>query len=596
MSRNERIMRGAAAWAGYYRSNPSRFVKDYLHIELRLFQKIIITMMNISTVFVYIASRGQGKSFLCAIYICFRAILYPGEKIVIASGTRTQAIGVLRKITMELAPNSDELRNEIDWKATQINGTNAMIAFKNTSYVEVVTAGESARGRRANVLVIDEFRLVPKDVIDTILRHFLSSEREPKYSALTRAEKAEQKKKEPNSMMYLSSGFFKDHWSYTRCTDACRMMLSPDHAEFVCGLPWQLAVSEDLLSIKSVEEQMSESDFTEIKWAMEMGAMFWGGGDGSFFDYNTVSKNRHVQYAMLPSHLSEKLGNSQYIRIQPKRVGEVRILSADIALMSSKRHNNDATAIFINQMLPTKAGRYVSNIVYCDTVEGLHTEDQALMIRQLFDEYDCDYIVLDCQGVGLGVYDTLARDISDPITGELYPALSCCNDPVMAERCISPNADKVIWSVKASSAFNSNCAVLLREGFKSGRIRLLVTEYDAETLLSEIKGYDSLTQAEQLQLRMPYVHTTLLIDELVKLQHDESGGKVKVFEKSGMRKDRYSSLAYNYYVATMLDAKLGRKTRNVATTESFVIKAPKYNNSGKAVNGIYGRRGNHSWR
>ena len=104
-------------------------------------------------------------------------------------------------------------------------------------------------------------------------------------------------------------------------------------------------------------------------------------------------------------------------------------------------------------------------------MEGLHTEDQALVIRKLYDEYQCDYIVLDTNGVGLGCFDCLVRDMSDPETGEVYPALSCCNDPAMADRCTVIGADKVIWSIKASANLNSECAILLREGFKSGKIR-----------------------------------------------------------------------------------------------------------------------------
>lgn len=90
-TRYDRILKGAAEWAGYYRANPHRFVEDYLHVELKLFQKLLIVMMNLNTVFIYIASRGQGKSFLCAIYCCVRAILYPHTKICVASGTRGQA-------------------------------------------------------------------------------------------------------------------------------------------------------------------------------------------------------------------------------------------------------------------------------------------------------------------------------------------------------------------------------------------------------------------------------------------------------------------------------------------------------------------------
>ena len=53
---------------------------------------------------------------------------------------------MLEKIMLELKPRSDELAAEIDEKQTKINGTNAQIVFKNTSYIKVVTASDSARG------------------------------------------------------------------------------------------------------------------------------------------------------------------------------------------------------------------------------------------------------------------------------------------------------------------------------------------------------------------------------------------------------------------------------------------------------------------
>jgi hypothetical protein len=198
------------------------------------------------------------------------------------------------------------------------------------------------------------------------------------------------------------------------------------------------------------------------------------------------------------------------------------------------------------------------------------------MIRRYFDEFQCDYIVLDTIGVGLGVFDCLARDIVDPETGKVYPALSCCNDPAMADRCTVKGAEKVIWSIKANATLNSEFAVQLREGFRNGKIRLLVTEYDAENLLGEIKGYSSLSSAEQLRVQMPYVNTTLLINELVRLLHDDTSGKVRVYERSGMRKDRYSSLSYNFYVATQLESKLSKRNNSVNdTTNIFMCRPPK---------------------
>ena len=180
--------------------------------------------------------------------------------------------------------------------------------------------------------------------------------------------------------------------------------------------------------------------------------------------------------------------------------------------------------------------------------------------------------------IGLGVFDCLAKDITDPYTGEIYPALSCYNDKTMAERCLVKDAEKAIWSIKASASFNSDCAFLLREGFRSGKVRLLVDDYDGEAKLNnQIKAFRDLSVEDKQKVLMPYIQTTLLIDELVKLQHDESNGKVRLYERSGMRKDRYSSLSYNYYVALQIEHQvMKRSARATDNSESvFLFRAPK---------------------
>ena len=68
---------------------------------------------------------------------------------------------------------------------------------------------------------------------------------------------------------------------------------------------------------------------------------------------------------------------------------------------------------------------------------------------------------------------------------------------------------------------------------------------------------------------MPYLQTTLGIYELVKLDHEVKNGNIKVKEVSGMRKDRYSSIAYNYWCACQLELKLRPKT---ASTQSLLSK------------------------
>ena len=111
-SRRERVIEGMAIWGSYYRENFDIFVTEYLQFDfLKWFQTMLLVMMNRARVFLWIAARGMGKSFLIAIFAVSRCILYPGTKVVITSGTRGQSINVLEKIQTDLMPVSPNLRN-----------------------------------------------------------------------------------------------------------------------------------------------------------------------------------------------------------------------------------------------------------------------------------------------------------------------------------------------------------------------------------------------------------------------------------------------------------------------------------------------------
>jgi hypothetical protein len=565
--KSNRIMNGIAVWCSYYRANPHRFCKDFLNIDLKLFQKILLFMMNYSTNFMYLASRGQGKTFLVSIFCVVRCILYPETRICVTSKTRPQGAEVVDKIVTILMPKSANLRMEI--KEVINNQTNSRITFRNGSVITVITANESARHNRSNIIVIDEFRMVDLNIINTVIRKFNTAPRQPKY--LNKPEYSNLK--ERNKEIYMSSCWLKSHWSFDKVKAYCTNLLDDNKKYFICGLPYELAIKENLLDAEQVADEMSETDFNEIGFSMEMECLWFGDNEGSLFKYEDLIKDRTLESAFYPKSVTDKI-NDKRLKIPQRQIGERRILSADIAVMASKRTNNDATSIFINQLVPTGDQKFISNIIYTENVEGMHTEDQSLLIRKLFDEYDCTDIVLDSKGVGFGVTDLLLRDQYDASTGRTYKALSCCNNPDIAYRCKSRDAEKVIWSIQATADFNSKCTLSLREGFRQGKIRLLIPESDCEDILRNIKGYNSLTASDKLKLQLPYIHTTLLINELINLEYDEKGNVIKVHEKSGMRKDRFSSLQYNYYVACQLEAKL-YKPQSDSTSFSFKFRQPK---------------------
>lgn len=156
--------------------------------------------------------------------------------------------------------------------------------------------------------------------------------------------------------------------------------------------------------------------------------------------------------------------------------------------------------------------------------------------------------------VGLPVFDFICKDQIDEGTGEVYKALTCINDETMAERCKVKDAIKAVWSVKADPKFNNDACIAFRAGMQNGKISLLINEFDADEILEkQFKGYDKLSLEEKTQLQSAYLQTTMLQYELTQLGYTVVSQNIKVQEKSGMRKDRYSSVSYSYYLAQQLE-------------------------------------------
>ena len=59
LTKSEKLMQGIGLWASFYRLFPHLFCREYLGIELKPFQTILIYVMNIMQHFIYIASRGE---------------------------------------------------------------------------------------------------------------------------------------------------------------------------------------------------------------------------------------------------------------------------------------------------------------------------------------------------------------------------------------------------------------------------------------------------------------------------------------------------------------------------------------------------------
>lgn len=415
--------------------------------------------------------------------------------------------------------------------------------------------------------------MVDKKTIDTVLKRFMGDPRQPPYLSLHEYEGKEEYL-ETNIEIYMSSAWYRNHWSYDKSKSYTVNLLGGRDGYFVCGLPYQIAIKEGLKKRIEIEDEMSELDFDEVTFNMEMGCIPFGNTEGAFFNFDDISNCRRLQNSVYPPDIVNK-NNTKIPDLVPN---ERRILSVDIALMASKKHKNDATSIMINSAIPTNKNSYTANLVYLENHEGLLTNELALIVRKLYKIYKCTDLVIDALGVGQGVADLLVQDMVDPETGELYNALSFCNNKEMASRCKDDNAPKVMWAIKANQTFNTEICILLRNGFRNGKINLLVSEFACDELLKDkIKGFKNMTTEEQLKYKMPYINTTLLVYELINLEHEIKGTNIKITEKTGARKDRYSSLAYNYWVQCQLEHDQLRQPKTGFDASDFANRLKKLN-------------------
>lgn len=237
--------------------------------------------------------------------------------------------------------------------------------------------------------------MVDKKTIDTVLRRFLTAERQPGYLSVPEYKHLIER----NSEIYMSSAYYKSHWAYEQTKTYFSSMLNDGKKYFCCGLPYQLAIKEGLLNKEQVEDEMSEENFDELSFLMEMGTEWYGASDGAFFQYEDISARRKIKTAYYSPEFYDKRG----VSVPELAFGERRIMSVDVALMASRKHKNDAAALEINVAIPNGSGNYVSNFVYIETFEGLTTDELGLTIMKYFYHYKCTDLVLDTNGKKLPI-------------------------------------------------------------------------------------------------------------------------------------------------------------------------------------------------
>ena len=135
----------------------------------------------------------------------------------------------------------------------------------------------------------------------------------------------------------------------------------------------------------------------EVSFMMEYENIMFGENENAYFKLDMLKKNRTIKRAFYPfrnDQLNLKKNPNDIKRVD----GEVRILCADIATRKGKENDNSILGCI--RLLPTTKG-YEREVSYMESHQGENTVSQALRIKQLYHDFNADYIVLDLQQVGV---------------------------------------------------------------------------------------------------------------------------------------------------------------------------------------------------
>ena len=550
------------AWATFFKRNLHRFVIDYMKISLYEYQAIAIYMMGISNQICIIASRNDAKSFIVAVYAVARCLLYKGTKFRIGSSTEKQAkLIVSEKIIDELCEWSPILRKEIEDYSTR--NSDIYVKFRNGSKITVFVANENARGLRSNGICREETRQIKKKVEDSVISPF-QTPRKPKYMFKPEYKNNKDLKEQPVDI-YISSSWYDDgNWMWD-IADQTLDSMKKHKGGLMLAFDESIAIKHELKTIEQLIKEKKKQD--PATWKIEFLNLKIRDSLSSYFTYSMLINRQVSKYVFYPRNTIDfKSGKKNKYAI-PKQDNEIRVISNDIAFVAGNQNDNSVYSciraipetITYNtdaNTVEVKQG-YRREYPYIESNQIGDTTLQAVRIRQLYEDFDADYIVLDCRNGGLQILYTLQKVLYDEERGVEYSPIKCMNNDDYAKVCSDQNAKACIYAINATQNLNSDIAISFRKNIVENKIDFLVNFNTAkEEILANNKEYnEEINIDRQIDFERPFLETQAMINECAELQYEKmpQTGVIKIQEKGHNRKDRYTSCSYGSYFIDQLE-------------------------------------------
>ena len=506
----------------------------------RVFLRCVMRYQYVYAVF----PRAYSKSFLTVMALMCRCILYPDAHLFVTSGGKEQGASILQSKVEEICKLIPSFEREIDWgRGKTLTGKDKVrYVFKNGSVLDNLAARESTRGQRRHGGVMEECVGIDDQILREVIIPVMAISRRAKDGTTIESEPLNK------SQIYITTAGYKGTYPYDRLIGfLVRMVTQPDRC-IVLGGTWRTPVGMGLQSKTFITDQKNEGTYNEASFEREYESKWSGTVEDAFFNGEHFTRNR-------------KLLQPEYEHSGRSAAGAYYVLSVDVG-----RKGCDSV-ICVFKVTPQAQGPAIKSLVNIYTMSDTHMEDQAIMIKKLFYRYKARTVVIDGNGVGLGLVDYMVKSQNDE-NGDFFPDFGVENDDeAYYKKYRTQNTElDAMYIIKANAPINTECHTNAQVQLQAGKVKFLIDERAArEKLLGTAKG-QKMKPEERAEYLQPFTLTSILKEEMMNLREENEGINIILKQANrGIRKDKFSAFEYGlYYIKQEEDKKKKKKRFNAA--------------------------------
>jgi hypothetical protein len=536
-------------YIAYWREYPDMFV-DYL-LEMgnpqdfkfffyqRVFLRIAMRHQYVYAVF----PRAYSKSFLSIMTLMIRCILYPKCKLFVTSGGKEQAAGIMKEKVQEICNLIPAFKQEIDWtRGKTLEGKDyAKYVFQNESYFDNIAARESSRGKRRHAGVIEECVGVDGQILSEVIIPTMNISRMC-MDGSTHPEEQLNK-----SQLYITTAGYKNTYPYDKLIQFLVWQIVKPEKAMIMGGTYKIPVLVKLLDKNFVKDLKMDGTFNESSFAREYESKWSGTVEDAFFNSESFDRNRILKQP--EKEASGRIGK-----------GGFYVLSMDVG-----RKGCDSV-ICVFKVTPQPQGVSLKQLVNIFTLSDEHFEDQCIKVKKLFYKFKAKRLVIDGNGLGIGLLDYLVKPQIDPDTNELFPDFGVYNDDDgYYKKYRTQNCEQdALYVIKANAPINTEAHANAQTQLSSGKVKMLIDERVAKTKLLGTKVGQNMTPEERAEYLKPFTLTSILKEEMMNLREETEGVNIILKQANrGIRKDKFSAFEYGlYYIKHEEDNKKKKKKFN----------------------------------